>query len=305
MPHQGANLKAVDVRVPDREIPPKPATHVVDMSIGTYIRRARGLSDAQVDDIVAHQRRHGVRFGEAAVALKLASSEDVLWALSQQFHYPYAADEGGSFNAELVAAVDPFGIQAESIREVRSQLMFDAMSPEQPRRPLAVLSSESGDGRSFFAANLAICFSQLGGRTLLVDADMRAPRQHELFKVPNDKGLSGLLAGRIEEGAIHSVPHLPSLFVLPVGTLPPNPVELLQRSAFGGLLRELLTKFDHVVMDTPALASGADARVIANRCGLSLIVARRGTTRMKPVERLATTLARPPGVFAGVVINDR
>jgi chain length determinant protein tyrosine kinase EpsG len=303
MPHQVANLKAV--KFSDTEVSPKPADHVVDRSIGAFMRRARGLSEAQVDDIVAHQRRHGVRFGEAAVALKLASDEDVRWALSQQFHYPYAADERTSVNAELVAAVDPFGIQAEAIREVRSQLMLDAMSSEQPRRPLAVLSTESGDGRSFFAANLAICFSQLGGRTLLVDADMRAPRQHELFKLRNDKGLSGLLAGRIEEGAIHSVPDLPSLFVLPVGTLPPNPIELLQRSAFGALLRELMTKFDHVVMDTPALARGADARVIANRCGLSMIVARRGTTRMKPVDRLAMTLARPPGVFAGVVINDR
>jgi receptor protein-tyrosine kinase len=93
--------------------------------------------------------------------------------------------------------------------------------------------------------------------------------------------------------------------VLPGGTLPPNPIELLQRSAFGALLRELLTKFDHVVIDTPALAHGADARVIANRCGLCMIVARRGTTRLKPVDRLASTLARPPGVFAGVVINDR
>src|SRR5438445_5777886 len=96
MPHQVTNLKAVDVKFSDTDISPEPVNRVADMSIGTFLRRVRRLSEAQVDEIVAHQRRHGLRFGEAAVALKLASNDDVLWALSQQFHYPYAGDEGTS-----------------------------------------------------------------------------------------------------------------------------------------------------------------------------------------------------------------
>lgn len=277
---------------------------VLDRSIGDFIRRARELSDAQIDAILAHQRQHGLRFGEAAIALKLASRDDVLWALSQQFHYPYAPGDGTSFNPELVAAVDPFNVQTEAIRGIRSQLMLGVMAADQPRRALAVLSPNVGDGKSFFAANLAIAFSQLGARTLLIDADMRTPRQHLLFDVPNDTGLSSILAGRTETSAIHLVQDLPSLFVLPVGTLPPNPLELLQRPSFSLLLQELLTKFDHIVVDTPATTHGSDSRVVAAKCGVAMVIGRRGTSRMKAVNSLINEVTRGSAKFAGVVIND-
>ncbi len=277
---------------------------VLDRSIGDFIRQVRGLSEAQVEEILGHQRLHGIRFGEAAVALQLATRDDVLWALSQQFHYPYAPGDGASFNSELIAAVDPFHRQTESFRDIRSQLMLGALAPEQPRRALAVMSPNIGDGKSFFAANLAVVFSQLGARTLLIDADMRTPRQHALFGVPNDYGLSSILSGRSDTKAIHSLQDLPSLFVLPVGTLPPNPLELLQRPAFGLLVNELLGKFDHVIVDTPSSTHGADCRVLAAKCGVAMIIGRRGKSRMKALQGLVSEVTRGPAKFAGVVIND-
>jgi len=277
---------------------------VLDRSIGDFIRQVRGLSEAQVEQILGHQRLHGIRFGEAAVALQLATRDDVLWALSQQFHYPYAPGDGASFNSELIAAVDPFHRQTESFRDIRSQLMLGALAPEQPRRALAVMSPNIGDGKSFFAANLAVVFSQLGARTLLIDADMRTPRQHALFGVPNDYGLSSILSGRSDTKAIHSLQDLPSLFVLPVGTLPPNPLELLQRPAFGLLVNELLGKFDHVIVDTPSSTHGADCRVLAAKCGVAMIIGRRGKSRMKALQGLVSEVTRGPAKFAGVVIND-
>lgn len=277
---------------------------VLDRSIGDFIRQVRGLTSAQVEEILSHQRLHGIRFGEAAVALNLATRDDVLWALSQQFHYPYAPGDGASFNSELIAAVDPFHRQTESFRDIRSQLMLGALAPEQPRRALAVMSPNIGDGKSFFAANLAVVFSQLGARTLLIDADMRTPRQHALFGVPNDYGLSSILSGRSDTKAIHSLQDLPSLFVLPVGTLPPNPLELLQRPAFGLLVNELLGKFDHVIVDTPSSTHGADCRVLAAKCGVAMIIGRRGKSRMKALQGLVSEVTRGPAKFAGVVIND-
>lgn len=277
---------------------------VLDRSIGDFIRQVRGLTSAQVEEILSHQRLHGIRFGEAAVALQLATRDDVLWALSQQFHYPYAPGDGASFNSELIAAVDPFHRQTESFRDIRSQLMLGALAPEQPRRALAVMSPNIGDGKSFFAANLAVVFSQLGARTLLIDADMRTPRQHALFGVPNDYGLSSILSGRSDTKAIHSLQDLPSLFVLPVGTLPPNPLELLQRPAFGLLVNELLGKFDHVIVDTPSSTHGADCRVLAAKCGVAMIIGRRGKSRMKALQGLVSEVTRGPAKFAGVVIND-
>ncbi|WP_295643952.1 polysaccharide biosynthesis tyrosine autokinase [uncultured Methylibium sp.] len=276
---------------------------VLDRSIGDFLRRARSLSDGQIEQILQHQRKRGIRFGEAAVALKLATPDEVLWALSQQFHYPYALDHAREFNEELVVAIEPFGQQAEVFREIRSQLMMGVLAPEQRRSALAIVSCDPGDGKSFFAANMAIAFSQLGGRTLVIDADMRTPRQHELFRVPNEAGLSNVLSNRSDSNLMYRVPELPSLYVLPVGTVPPNPLELLQRPAFGLLMQELMGKFDHIVVDTPAASSGADARVIASRCGAALLLGRRGRTRMRAIEPLLHALQGVTRV-AGVTMND-
>lgn len=273
-------------------------------AIGHFIRRVRALTEAQVGQILSYQRSNGLRFGEAAIALKLATSDDVLWALSQQFDYPYALGDGTPFNAELVAATDPFGEEADAFRELRSQLMMDVLAEGQARRAIAVLSPDVGDGKSYFAANLAISFSQLGGRALLVDGDMRTPRQHLLFGVDNEAGLSGILSGRAEANVIHQVPNLPTLYVLPVGTLPPNPLELVQRPATGLLMQELLTKFDHVVVDTPAAVHGADARILAARSGAAVVIGRRGRTRIKALQNLLGALATSQVRMAGVMMNE-
>jgi protein-tyrosine kinase len=277
---------------------------LVDRSIGDLIRDVRKLSDEQVDQILSYQREHSIRFGEAAVALKLASGDDVLRALALQFHYPYASEEGFG-NPELVIAHSPFSDEAEAFRELRSQLMMDAMSNDHPHRALAVLSPNVGDGKTYLAANMAVAFSQLGGRTLLVDADMRTPRQQLVFGVPSTTtGLSSILSGRAEQNVIQRVPGLPSLYILPVGVIPPNPLELVQRPAFGILMHELLSKFDHVVVDTPAAVHGADSRVIAAKCGAALIIGRRDKSKMGALESLVNAVSKSPAKLAGVVMND-
>ena len=278
---------------------------VVDRSIGQFIREIRNLDDAQIEKILIYQRNHNLRFGEAAIALKLASSNDVLWALSRQFHYPYATEgDVVGFDDELIAAIDPFSDQAEIFRDIRSQLLASVMAGDQSHRSLAVLSPSVGDGKTFFAANLAVTFSQLEGRTLLVDADMRTPRLHRLFGLSDRAGLSGVLAGHTEADVIQQIHALPHLYVLPVGTVPPNPLELLQRPAFGLLMHELCAKFDHVIVDTPAASHGADARVLAARCGAALVMGRRGKTPMDALQLLISQVHKNQVKFAGVMINE-
>ena len=277
---------------------------VVDRSIGSIIAETRHLSADQVEKVLQHQRAKGIRFGEAAIALGYASADDVLFALSQQFHYPYAAEDQRKANPELVALNQPFGVQAESFRAIRSQIMMRLFNEGQDRCALAVVSPDSGDGKSFFSANLAITLAQLGGRTLLVDADMRGPRQHQVFGIPNNAGLSGILSGRAEAKVIQQVLGVPSLFVLPVGITPPNPLELVERPAFGLLIRELLAKFDHVVVDTPAARYGSDCAVIAARCGAALVIARQDKSRLARLEELVSNLAETPAKLAGVIVNE-
>ncbi len=275
-----------------------------DRSIGDIIAELRNLSADQVAKVLAHQQARGVRFGEAAVALGYATKDDVLFALAQQFHYPYAPEEQRKRSPELVALNEPFSVHAESFRALRSQLMMRVFMEGEAHSALAVISPDSGDGKTYTATNVAVTLAQLGGRTLLVDADMRGPRMHEVFGISNVAGLSGILSGRADKQVIQQVTGIPSLFLLPVGTTPPNPLELVERPAFGLLMRELSTKFDHVVVDTPAAIYGADAAVIAAKCGSALVVARKGKSSMDGLRELVTSLAGTPVKVAGVVFNE-
>lgn len=273
-------------------------------TIGDIIAELRNLTAEQVERALAYQRDHGVRFGEAAVTLGLATKDDVLFALAQQFQYPYAPEQRRTLSPELVALNEPFSPRAESFRALRSQVMMRVFTEGGAHPALAVISPDSGDGKTYCAANLAVTLAQLGGRTLLVDADMRSPRVHELFHLTTSLGLSSILSGRADKQVISPVAGLPGLFVLPVGTLPPNPLELVERPAFGLLLRELTAKFDHVVVDTPAAVHGADAAVIAARCGAALVLARKNASRMAALRELVATLDGAPVKMAGVVFNE-
>ena len=283
-----------------------PSAPVLDRSIGDLIAESCQLKPEQLERILAHQRKTGVRFGEAAIELGLATTNDVLFALAKQYHYPYAAQDQHKLSPELVALNEPFSAKAETFRAIRSQLMKRVFNDQsRPRRALAIVSPNAGDGKTFFAANLAVALAQLGGRTLLIDADMRGPRQHEVFNLPNDAGLAGILSGRTPETpVVQPVPGVPGLFLLPVGNTPPNPLELVERPAFGLLMHELTAKFDYVVVDTPAAQYGADATVIADRCGASLMLARQDFSRIAAVEEMAIELADDQPKLAGVVVNS-
>lgn len=280
------------------------AADLHDRPIGDLIRDARNLSAAEVEKVLSYQREHGVRFGEAAVTLGLASPDDVLNALAQQFHYPLANAERRIASPELVTLLQPFSVQAEAIRAVRSQVTMRLAKPDAVRQALAVISPSTGDGKTYFAANLAVALAQLGGRTLIVDADLRGPRQHEVFKVSNAAGLSSLLSGRSETQVIQAVEGVPGLFVLPCGPIPPNPLELIERPAFGLLVRELTAKFDHVVIDTAAASLGSDACVVAAKCGAALVLTRKNENKVLALQDLVASMAGSSVQLLGAVVNE-
>lgn len=270
--------------------------------LGAYLRDAGKLSDEEIARVNVQQKEQGVRFGEAAVALQLVAEADIRAALAAQFDYPFGTD---SVDRELVVAADPFGAQAEAFRELRSRLLLEAL-PESAPFTLAVLSAHAGEGRTYLAANLAVAFSQLGSRTLLIDADLRGARLDRLFRLDTATGLSHVLAGFADAAdAMQRVGALGNLWFMPAGALPPNPVELLQRPALESLLSAMTEKFDRVVLDTSAAARGPDCRVVAARCTASLVVARRHEARLEDLQRLVGALERGPASIAGVVMNER
>ncbi len=284
--------------------PSKDEQEAPERTLGEIIRDTRNLSAEQVEKILAFQQAKGLRFGEAAIALGYVNADDVLSALAQQFNYPYASPERRDLSPELVALNAPFTPQAEAFRGLRSQIVMRTAVEGEARRAIAVISPNRQDGKTYIAANLAIVLAQLGGRTLLVDADLRGPRQHAVFGVDGSSGLSRILLGRTGESVVQQVAGVPNLYLLAAGAPPPNPLELLERPAFAMLMREMASKFDHVVLDTAAAEYGADAAVTAVRCGSALIVARSQHSRLDALQSLTGNLAGSAAKIVGVVTND-
>lgn len=283
----------------------KPPSSTGGRSIGAILVDAGRLSAENAENILRLQKASGKRFGDAAIELGLLSEADIRLALASQFDYPCLAADDDSLSAELVAAYQPFSPVVEQLRALRSQLMLRCFDTTAQRQALAIVSPGPDEGRSFVAANLAVVFSQLGERTLLIDADLRAPRQHELFKLANNGGLSGLLSGRNNDAAVViRVPSLVGLYILPAGTVPPNPQELLGRPAFADTLLALVKDFDIVIIDTPAASQYADAQTIAVRAGLALILARRNESSAPEISELADSLRQSGTTLVGSVLND-
>ena len=276
-----------------------------ERSIGAILVDTGKLTLDDAERILRAQKEHGLRFGEAAIQLGLVTRADMELALASQYDYPYLLQtENGEVAAELIAAYEPFSPQVEALRGLRSQLMLRWFTGEEERRTLAIASPARGDGRSYLAANLAVVFSQLGEHTLLIDADLRNPRQHELFKLDNQRGLSSLLSGRGELGMIERIPSFVDLSVLSAGPIPPNPQELLGRPAFSRLLAEMVREYDVVIIDTPAAADYADVQTIAVRASGALLLARSSSTRVSEFRELSKTLAQSGVAMVGSVLND-
>lgn len=274
-----------------------------DRRLGEILATRLDLTAADLDRIAAVARFRRVRFGDAAVALGLASAQDVFAALSSQFRYACASEAPGRSAAEQVMLQRPRSPQAEAVRALRSELSRQVFRDGAPAASLAVVSPQSQDGKSFLSANLAVAWSQAGRRTLLIDADLRGPRQHQIFGIDNATGLSSLLAGRCGLEAIVRIHDVPGLYVLPAGPLPPNPLELVDGPVFRDLMGDLGRRFDQIVVDTPARAYGADALAIADRCAAALLVARRHASRLSSLAALTGRLSQGPARLAGVVMN--
>lgn len=276
-------------------------------TLGTILIDNGQLTMEDAERVLEYQKRENLRFGEAAVKLGLISEADIQFALSRQFAYAYLRKKPGDarqLSDDLIAAYQPFSPRVEQLRAVRSQLMLRWFDRAEERQVLTVVGADRGVGRSYLAANLAIVFSQLGERTLLIDADMREPRQHYLFMLENKHGLSTLLAGRSSEETIVRIPDLGGLSVLPAGPTPPNPAELLNRVNFDELLIQARAAYDIVIIDTPAMASGEDAAMIAVRTGAAVAVARSGSTRVSSFSDVVQGLMDIGVAVVGSVLND-
>jgi protein-tyrosine kinase len=271
--------------------------------IGAILMDEGKITPSDAEQVLARQRELGWRFGEAAIELNLITDADLRQALAKQYDFPYLVSGPEGVSKELIAAWDPFHPVVEELRGIRTQLLIRWYNPDAGRKTLAIVSPCAREGRSFIAANLAVCFSQLGQRTLLIDADFRAPRQQSIFNVSDRFGLSSALSNRSDLAAAVPVPGLAGLSVLPAGPVPPNPLELLSRPGFATLLAKAQAEFDVILIDTPAATEYTDAQSIAFRTGDALLISRKDQTRVVDTERTVRDVSDASARIVGTLMN--
>jgi protein-tyrosine kinase len=271
-------------------------------AIGSILVEQGLLSPAGRDEIQRYATEHGIRFGDAAQKLRLLTQRDIDLAIAQQYHYP-TIPRGGSdgVSGEVIAAYLPQSELVEPLRALRSQLNLRWVAEH---KVLAITSPGRGEGRSWLAANLATVYAQLGMRTLLIDSDMRQPRQHQLFNLNNGLGLSALLTGRAGRQIVARIHPQLRLFVLPAGTMPPNPQELLARPVFELVLQRFSEQYDMIIMDTPAASDVADAQIVAARADAAVVLARLNHTRSAQLSATMRNFTQSGVNVIGSVITD-
>ena len=285
-----AELKSSNIRVVDRaERPQSPVTP----------RKALNLSLALVSGLML---AFGLAFFFEYVDSRIKSPDEITayLGLASLGMVPALKPNSWTGHEPLISNGVPPNF-AEAIRAVRTNVLFS--SAEEGSRSLVVTSTGPGEGKTLVATNLAISFAQAGQRVLLIDADMRRPRVHDMFKQRQEPGLSNLMVGHASPSAAIRKSGVSGLWVLTAGRLPPNPAELLGSKRFRDFMKSLGEHFDSVVVDSPPIMAVTDAAIAASSAsGIVFVVGAEMTSR-QAAKAAIDQLQRGRPSFVGAVLN--
>ena len=210
---------------------------------------------------------------------------------------------GTDFKRRLITYEDPKSPISESYRSLRTNVSY-ASSVNKKIKSLLISSSQPGEGKSTTTANLAIAFAQLRKKTLLVDADLRKPVQHNVFGRPRGPGLSEFLIGEVTDldSIIHST-KVENLSIITAGALPPNPSELLGSEAMSLLIDQLESNWDLVLFDSPPIVAVTDASTISGEIDAIALVVKAGQTEKPAVDRALDTIKNVRAPLIGAILN--
>jgi capsular exopolysaccharide synthesis family protein len=203
---------------------------------------------------------------------------------------------------ELITQSRPLSQMAESYRALRTSLLLTSVGA--PPKTILITSALPREGKSTTSINTAIVLAQKGTCVLLIDADLRRPSLHKTLGMGPRIGLSNVLTGgaTLQQATVRST-LLPNLYILPAGTAPPNPSELLASARMFDLLAEVREQYDHIVVDTPPTLSVTDAVVLSTRADAVVLVIRSAQTTKPALRRARDILAQVNARVAGVLLN--
>ena len=191
---------------------------------------------------------------------------------------------------------------SESYRSLRTNLQFSSV--DKPLRSVLISSPGPAEGKTLTAANLGISFAGMDKRTLIVDADMRKPRQHKLFGVGKEPGLADYLVGRATLEEVIVPTEVEHLNLIPAGTRSPNTAELLASNRMTELIQKLVAEHDFVLFDTPPLIPVTDAALLASKMDGVLLVVKYSATHKDAAQHALEILEKVGTPAIGVVLND-
>ena len=203
---------------------------------------------------------------------------------------------------EMVNLKEPESTFAEHYRNIRTSLLLS--TPDAPPKVFVITSALPQEGKTVTDINLAIAFTQLGKKVLILDCDLRRPRIHKIFRIKNTAGITSFLVGRSRiEDVIYRFPGEPNLHVIPSGPIPPNPVELIISKAMKEMMAGLRQHYDFIFIDAPPLMGIQDAILLGEHADGVLLVAWGGKTPRKVIEKARNEIEKFNIKLLGLILN--
>jgi len=202
---------------------------------------------------------------------------------------------------ELVNFKYPMLSISEDYRTIRTSILLS--HAENPPKTIVFSSAMPQEGKSATVANMAVSFSQLGDKVLVIDADLRKPRLHKIFNARNVSGLSGYLAGKVHfKDACHKT-SIENIWLLPSGLIPPNPAELLNSKKMKDMMENVKNGFDIILIDTPPMLAVVDAVIVVSQADSMVFIVQTGKTTEKIFFKAIEELKRSNAKIIGILFN--
>lgn len=297
---------SADDALRDAEVVPAEDTDARQTQLGSMCLSLGILGREDIEEIVAHGRAKGLGFADAALELDKLDEDTVHQLVARRKQFPILVHGDPRIDPEVTAAFDPYDPYVSDIRAVRGELASRFSGDEyDTQHAVGLIGADPDVDVAIAAANLAVTTAQLGWSTLLVDGDLEAPRLHDLFRLPNDRGLTDLVFESNRTG-LPLQTAVERLDILPAGPTAPNGYEALLKTPFKKIADH--HRFGHRLMIAVLSrldqdhAAGLD-RVFAGFDGV-IIAVRNNATSIRPVQRLVADLHRRGVPVLGTVITE-